>query len=355
MNTRRHDIIFAIGDVHGHAALLRKLHAEIESRLATTPGAPALLVHLGDLIDRGPDSRGAVEAARVGLDHLPGLDRVTLRGNHEDMMLSALFPSRGRQGHRVPGDLVNWLRNGGDKALSSWDFDLLEHCHLDARVLSATAAAAVPPEQVAFIQSMPLLLEADGFAFVHAGFFPGAPPAQQQELACLWIRDEFLSVDYDFGALVVHGHTISEVGPEITGNRLNIDTGAFATGLLTCAVLTPGTRQADFLVAAYPRQERLFLDPQGIAGDEWCRWAVAVSRADPGALIHLAAPEGSALHLALERSHKHLDLLQGQEWRSWSVSRFGPDMAGIHSVPAPRPLRPYINLDLDPVMVPRAG
>lgn len=345
METQGHDLVFAIGDVHGHADLLRKLHQSIGKRLDASPGTRALLVHLGDLIDRGPDSRAAVEAARTGGADRAGLDRVTLRGNHEDMMLGALFPGEGRHSSQVRTNLNNWIRNGGSEALASWGFSMADHYHLDAEAFAAKAAAAIPRDQSEFLRALPFRLEADGFAFVHAGFVPGAAPARQQELACMWIRDEFLDVDYDFGSLVVHGHTITTTGPEITGNRLNIDTGAFFTGVLTCAVLTPGSREADFIVAAHHRPERLFVDPDGAAGAQWCRWAAAVCLADPRAKIHLAAPRDSLLHQALAGTTRNLHLCKGDEWKGFQVSRFGPERSGIHAVPKPLRLIPYVDMD----------
>jgi len=65
---------------------------------------------------------------------------------------------------------------------------------------------------------------------------PGVPIDLQVEYDLLWIRGEFLNSDTDFGKVVVHGHT-PVVQPEVLHNRINIDTGAFATGKLTCVVL----------------------------------------------------------------------------------------------------------------------
>ena len=96
---------------------------------------------------------------------------------------------------------------------------------------------AMPAEHTSFLRSLKNSYSTDKYFLCHAGVRPGVPLERQREEDLLWIRDEFLSSTKDFGKIVVHGHTPVEE-PEVLPNRINIDTGAFATGRLTCVVLT---------------------------------------------------------------------------------------------------------------------
>jgi hypothetical protein len=96
--------------------------------------------------------------------------------------------------------------------------------------------AAMPAEHTSFLQSLKISRSRGKYFLCHAGVRPGVPLEQQIDEDLLWIRDEFLNSKLDFGTTVVHGHTPHEE-PEVLPNRINIDTGAFATGLLTCVVL----------------------------------------------------------------------------------------------------------------------
>ena len=99
--------------------------------------------------------------------------------------------------------------------------------------------AALPPAHLEFVRSLWTSLSVGKYFMCHAGVRPGIPLERQSEEDMLWIREEFLSSRADFGKIVVHGHTPTE-SPEVLPNRINIDTGAFMTGRLTCAVLGKG-------------------------------------------------------------------------------------------------------------------
>jgi serine/threonine protein phosphatase 1 len=91
---------------------------------------------------------------------------------------------------------------------------------------------AVTGDHLSFLQSLKTTFVCGDFFFVHAGVRPGIPLNEQQETDLLWIRNEFLDSDENFGKFIVHGHTpVRE--PDIRPNRINIDTGAYATGNLT--------------------------------------------------------------------------------------------------------------------------
>ena len=214
--------VYAIGDVHGCADRLCVLHHAIARDLADRPVADAQVVHLGDYVDRGPDSAGVIAMLLrpfplVGDGARPLM--VNLMGNHEDMMLTALADA-----DAAP----HWLANGGDASLQSWDVPL--------RARALEWAAAVPPPHLAWLRGLRLMHAAGGYVFVHAGLRPHTPLAHQSRLDMLWIREPFLSFDGHLPAVVVHGHT-PDHDPVLRANRIGIDTGACMGGKLTCVVL----------------------------------------------------------------------------------------------------------------------
>lgn len=204
--------------MHGCADRLRALHDHVRDDLRARPCADALLVHLGDLIDRGPDSAGAVEAA-MAFDACPA---VTLMGNHEDTALLALSG----EGYAC----ADWLHTGGREALRSWGVDPLSP--------RASWPEGVPSRHRGFLAGLPLFHRAGPYLFVHAGIRPGLPPEAQGRDDLLRIRRPFLDSDADHGFVVVHGHTPTrDRRPELRANRINLDTGAvFEGGRLTLAV-----------------------------------------------------------------------------------------------------------------------
>jgi serine/threonine protein phosphatase 1 len=214
--------VYAIGDVHGCSGRLRALHHAIAADLAARPVADPQVIHLGDYVDRGPDSAGVVEMLLQPFPTVadgPGPMVVNLMGNHEEMMLSGL----------ADGDMaIHWLANGGDASLESWGVSL--------RTRSREWAAAVPTRHLDFMRALPLMHAAGGYVFVHAGLRPNVPIARQSRLDMLWIREPFLSFTGDMPAVVVHGHTPS-AEPVVRPQRIGIDTGAFMGGALTCLVL----------------------------------------------------------------------------------------------------------------------
>jgi serine/threonine protein phosphatase 1 len=228
--------IYAIGDIHGCRHLLDRMIEEIRNDLRAFPVKDALTVTLGDYVDRGPDSRGVVE--RLAENPFPTA-YLALKGNHEDMLARFLRdPSA--------GDL--WSRNGGLETLHSYGIDVGPL--MRGRACGATATAfekALPRAHLRFLASLRLCFSIGRYFFCHAGVRPGLPLTHQREDDLLWIRDEFLRDRTDFGKVIVHGHTPMPE-PENRPNRINVDTGAFITGRLTCAVLE--AEQPRFLSAA---------------------------------------------------------------------------------------------------------
>ncbi len=227
--------IYAVGDIHGCSDLLAALHRAIARDAADFEGR-RLLIHLGDYVDRGPDSRGVLDMLVAGPP--PGFEAVNLMGNHEEVVLRLVDGDT--------GPLRSWLMNGGDRTMSSYGIDWDA---VDSRRVPQALRAAVPAEHLALLRGLPTRYRAGDYLFVHAGVNPRRPLDRQRDEDLVWIREPFLRYRKGFGAVVVHGHSISRQ-PEVRDNRIGIDTGAFGTGLLTCLVLEGDGRRFLFAEAA---------------------------------------------------------------------------------------------------------
>ena len=225
-------VVYAIGDVHGRDDLLADLHRQVADDAAALDARRRVLVHLGDYVDRGPASRQAID--RLAGDPLGGFESVALKGNHEAFLLAFL-----RGAEAVDG----WLANGGKTTLRSYGVappDPGDDEDVDRA--RAQFAAALPRRHREFLDGLRLLHQEGDYLFVHAGIRPWAPLDRQAEADLLWIREPFLGWDKPFGPIVVHGHTIARE-PDIRPNRIGIDTGAYASGILTCLVLSGTERR----------------------------------------------------------------------------------------------------------------
>lgn len=218
--------LYAIGDVHGCADLLGRLHAAILDDAAAAPEPRKVAIYLGDYVDRGADSAGVIDILLH--EPLPGFERVHLMGNHEDFLLRFL---------EDPGIGRTWCMNGGAETLASYGLDgaLLAHDR-ERAALQAALRDRFPAEHLAFLQGLAITHVEGGTLFVHAGLRPGVPMEQQVPEDLLWIREPFLSSADDHGYVVVHGHSPVEA-PEVHFNRINVDTGAVWSGRLTAVVL----------------------------------------------------------------------------------------------------------------------
>ena len=217
--------IYAIGDIHGRLDLLNELLARISSDIALRPTARPLYVFLGDYIDRGSASRETIDRL---IEHGKTHESVFLKGNHELIAIKCLSDR---------GLFDQWLRLGGLETLVSYGVpaETLANGKQIAELQSAFHGA-LPQAHFRFFRDLKNSFECGDFFFAHAGVKPNVELSRQKENDLLWIRGEFLMSKDDFGKIVVHGHTPTreiEVGP----NRINIDTGAFATGRLSCLVL----------------------------------------------------------------------------------------------------------------------
>jgi serine/threonine protein phosphatase 1 len=223
--------VYAVGDVHGCIDLLDPLFERIDQDLAASPIENPIQVFLGDYIDRGPGSREVLQRL---IERGRTQQIICLKGNHETFLLDFL---------RNPMVLESWLQWGGMSTLIS--YGLTPPRRTDAEVgedLAAELRQAMPKEHRNFIENLPLTFVCGDYLFVHAGIRPGIQLADQKEQDLLWIREEFLISNNDFGKIVVHGHTpVSTV--DTRKNRINIDTGAYASGNLTCLVIEGETRR----------------------------------------------------------------------------------------------------------------
>lgn len=223
--------IYAIGDIHGCLDEMNSLLTAIDDDMKQQPVRQALGVFLGDYVDRGSQSCAVLE--RLATKTTP-MHFVALRGNHESMLLRFL---------QEPAFLEEWRSFGGLETLCSYGIEVsaimrgmgYEEAH-DA------FATKLPKSHLDFLRATRLSYESGDYYFCHAGIRPGVKLAEQVESDLLWIRQEFLSYTKPFEKFVVHGHT-PVANPDIQANRIGIDTGVYATGVLTCLVLEGANRR----------------------------------------------------------------------------------------------------------------
>lgn len=227
------DVVYAIGDVHGELDLLEELLALIAADAARfQPEQRITLILLGDYVDRGPDSRGVLDL--LCRDPLPGATLRCLRGNHEDALLAFLEqPETGR----------DWLRFGGAETLASYGLIAPPGTNDSARLraLSQGLRERLPEAHASFLRGTRLFESIGDYVFVHAGIRPGLSLERQSPRDLMWIREGFIDRPFPAPPVIVHGHTIVD-SPELLPHRIAIDTGAFATGILSAVRLRGGDR-----------------------------------------------------------------------------------------------------------------
>ncbi|MEZ5995783.1 MAG: metallophosphoesterase family protein [Hyphomonadaceae bacterium] len=222
---------YAIGDVHGELEKLDRLLGFIRDD-ADSAGLERRIVFLGDLIDRGAESRAVVARA---MDLQAAGEAFVVKGNHEELMLHAIAKTESI-------GVYFWAENGGDETIAS--YKRANGDHDDWR-------NAIDKDHIAWMRQLPVTLhdEKRGLVFVHGGIDPRCFPACSDELR-MWTRSEkfykthlWPDRDETRDILVVHGHTpTDDFRPESVPRRINVDTGACFGGPLTCAVLAPNQR-----------------------------------------------------------------------------------------------------------------
>lgn len=224
-------VVYAVGDIHGRLDLLEALQGCIVDDASRRTASRRVVVYLGDYVDRGPDPAGVIDRL-VGAP-LDGFDSVHLAGNHEDFLVRFL---------ERPEIGPVWLANGAAATLASYGVDVAGPDSASPAALAARFAGALPASHRAFLDGLALSHVEGDYAFVHAGVQPGVALADQSRDDLLWIRRPFLESRARHEHVVVHGHTIRDA-PDVRDNRIGIDTGAFATGILTAVALEGDERR----------------------------------------------------------------------------------------------------------------
>ncbi|WP_269714836.1 metallophosphoesterase family protein [Caulobacter sp. NIBR2454] len=220
--------IYAIGDVHGCADLLNALLERIYDEALKRPSHASALVMLGDYVDRGPRSDAVLQTLVTLKERSPVPVRF-LAGNHDDTLLEFLAD---------PAVGETWCEFGGRETLMSYrvtppargaDIEAWRAAQIELR-------AVMPQSHVNFLQGLEESVTLGDYTFVHAGARPGVALDEQSRRDRLWIRGEFLNDTRPFERMVVHGHTPADE-PHSDKRRIGVDTGAYATGVLTAVVL----------------------------------------------------------------------------------------------------------------------
>lgn len=217
--------VYAIGDIHGCDTLFAELLEKIDADDQQRGPAETHIVLLGDLVDRGPSSAAVVERAY----QLAQQRRVRLlTANHEEVFLQALDGSLNA--------LRFFCRIGGEETIWSYGISQTIYREMTFDDLLPALQAAVPDHHRAMLEAAEEWVQIGDYVFVHAGIRPGVALADQKPADLRWIRDDFIDDKRWHGAMIVHGHTITEAVDDHP-NRLGIDTGAYASGRLTAVGL----------------------------------------------------------------------------------------------------------------------
>jgi serine/threonine protein phosphatase 1 len=229
-------LIYAVGDIHGRYDLLKAALAQIAADAAIEGrGRTPLLVLLGDYIDRGPESAKVLQAL-VWLQRRSEFVLHPLKGNHEQGLLAFL---------EEPGEGEAWLDYGGAETLAAYGVAPPPLGSGRESLCFARDALLdeMPASHLLFLSELELMVRVGDYAFVHAGVRPDRPLASQTAAELLWIRRGFIDAPGPFERVIVHGHTWLSDKPQVMEHRLGLDTGAYATGVLTVARLDEGTVQ----------------------------------------------------------------------------------------------------------------
>lgn len=225
--------IYAVGDIHGRLDLLTDLQQKILDDSQKRTASRKVLIYMGDYIDRGLNSKQVIE--QLVTAPLKGFDTVYLKGNHEDALLRFL---------ETPEESAAWLLWGGDATLRSYGVEMhnAKGKRFSPTDMSQSLAELLPETHKQFLNRLTLHHQEGDYVFVHAGLRPGKELAEQNPEDLMMIREPFIFSRQKFPYTVVFGHTIFSE-PFIEKDRIGIDTGAYASGKLTCAVFE-GTEQS---------------------------------------------------------------------------------------------------------------
>jgi serine/threonine protein phosphatase 1 len=229
-------LVYAIGDIHGCYEAMKALLARIASDwVARARGRRPVLVFLGDYVDRGPQSAKVLEAL-VWLQRRQDVEVHLLKGNHEQCLLDFLD---------APDGGADWLRFGGAETLAAYGVAAPASNDPEPAYWRARdeLLERMPASHLRLLERLELMALVGDYAFVHAGVRPTTPLAAQVETDLLWIRQGFLDAPGPFEKVIVHGHTWIDAQPQMLEHRIGVDTGAYATGVLTAIRLEDGERE----------------------------------------------------------------------------------------------------------------
>jgi serine/threonine protein phosphatase 1 len=227
--------LYVVGDIHGRCDLLYNLLRKIAFDAARLgPDQARELIFLGDYVDRGPDSRGVINLVLSTISEHAFWKVTPLKGNHEAAVLQFLDD---------PGFWPIWAEFGARETLTSYgvnppDWQSGEEDWVRAR---GELNQAMPPEHRAFLEQLELSAERGDYLCAHAGVRPNVPLEHQVEQDLLWIREDFLRSERRLDKVIVHGHTPADEA-YVGDHRIGLDTGAYATSVLTAIKLQDDTR-----------------------------------------------------------------------------------------------------------------
>lgn len=227
--------LFVIGDLHGEMDLLEKMLEEIDGVIGAAKLANPLLVFVGDLVDRGPNSAAVLTRLKEMTTEFPE-NVVSLLGNHEQMLLDFIDAPVARH--------ARWMRSGGVETCKSFGLEMpLEKG--EPLIVAEALTQAMGGDMIAWLRNRPVMHRSGNVTCVHAAVDPSKPLDMQSDRVLIWGHPQFLSSNRTDGQWIAHGHTVFDE-PSIADHRISVDTGAYMSGTLTSAVILP-TGEADFL------------------------------------------------------------------------------------------------------------
>ncbi len=230
--------VYAIGDIHGHLTQLEEMHDLIHADITKNPISAPKIVYLGDSIDRGPDSKGVLDCLIARELIASTIQHIFLLGNHEQRMLSFIQnPAQAKK---------DWLVWGGIETLISYGItpQIDQPLTTLAPLVAAELDAVIPSSHREFLKNLTRYHVVGDYLFVHAGIRPKVPLNKQRTHDLVFIREGFLDNNFPHEKRVVHGHTITKSKEiDIQPHRINVDTGLYEGGALSCVVLEGNTVQ----------------------------------------------------------------------------------------------------------------
>ena len=219
--------LIAVGDIHGNLIQLEGLMRQLQDD-GMTPERDSV-VFLGDFVDSGTYSRQVVTLVREWQRAYPHW--VFLKGNHEEMMLTAL-QAQSSMDHQF----LNWYQQGGRETIQSYIDNFVSDEALE-QPSDQLARAVIQEDDIRWLSDLRLYHESERHIFVHAGLRPGIPLEENDPHDLLWIRQDFIGSDYDWGKRVIYGHTPTDP-PLVMPNKIGINTLPRTHGYLTAVDVT---------------------------------------------------------------------------------------------------------------------